>query len=161
MEYMEDMEESVFVAVDEKETRGNYNKDRNGLVPPEKEEQRELFATWNVSDRSYRLKLGTSAIMRLERESRCNLIKLIRTPSGEMPPLTTMLKITHAAMECWEHGIKIADVERLYDQYLKEGGDMETFYTTVFLKIYAVSGFFSPKAAQELLDITDQIAAEH
>lgn len=108
----------------------------------EEKKRRQPFAYWNVGGRSYRMKLNTSTICRLEEKFKCNLMTLL-SRYGELPPLSVMLTITQGAMLPWEHGIRYEHVLQMFDQYCEEGGTQLTFLTDVLMPIYKVSGFFS------------------
>lgn len=97
------------------------------------------WATWTVGDVEYKLKLTTTAIVKLEEEFKTNLLNLM----GGMPPLRVMLKITHGAMQKFHHGMKEKDVSDLFDKYCDEGGSQTAFMTDVLLPIYQASGFFT------------------
>lgn len=101
--------------------------------------KRAPFAYWNVGGREYKLKLTTAVICQLEDKFKRNLLNLL----DGVPPLAVMLTITQGAMKTWEHGIKYADVQNLFDKYCEDGGTQLTFMTDVLMEIYKVSGFFS------------------
>jgi len=121
----------------------------------EKEKKRKPFAVWEVGGREYRMKLTTSVICQLEEKYKRNLLNLL----DGVPPLAVMLTITQAAMKKWEHGIKYADVQNLFDRYCEEGGTQMTFMTDVLLEIYRVSGFFS-EDQQAAMDVKLEEAKE-
>lgn len=112
--------------------------------------KRQPFAYWNMGGRSYRMRLNTSTICRLEEKFKCNLMALL-TRYGDLPPLSVMLTIAQGAMLPWEHGIKYEHVLKMFDQYCEEGGTQLTFLTDVLMPIYKVSGFFS-QDQQESMD---------
>lgn len=120
----------------------------------EEEEEKEPpktknFAYWNVGEKSYRLKLKTKSIEELETKYRTNLVNLMGSENG-MPPLKTMLDITHCAMKEWHHKVRYEHVVTLFDRYVDEGGSQLSFYTDIFMNIYIVSGFFSKAMAAEM-----------
>ena len=104
--------------------------------------KRKPFAYWEVKGESYKLKLSTASICKLEEKFKTNLLNLAGDESG-MPPLSNMLYIAHAAMKDWHHGLKLEDVKGLYSDYIDEGGSQTSFFTDVFLAIYQASGFFT------------------
>lgn len=104
--------------------------------------KRAAFAYWSVGGKDYRLKLTTAVICQLEDKFKRNLLDLLFN-SGSVPPLAVMLTIVQGAMKPWEHGIKYADVQSLFDKYCDEGGTQLTFMTDVLMEVYKVSGFFS------------------
>jgi len=101
--------------------------------------KRAPFAYWNVGGREYKLKLTTAVICQLEDKFKRNLLNLL----DGVPPLAIMLTITQGAMKTWEHRVKYADVQALFDKYCEEGGTQLSFMTDVLMPIYSVSGFFS------------------
>lgn len=125
----------------------------------EEPKKKECFAIWHVGGDSYQLKLTTSEQMNLEKLYKRNVFALMGD-ADNLPTLTTMLQVTHAAMKPWHHGIKLKNVADLYDKYLKEGGSMLQFYVEVYMKIYAVSGFFSNSMGEELTDTMEKMAEE-
>lgn len=129
--------------------------DADNVVHLEEKKKRKPFAYWTVGGRDYKLKLNTSTIVKLEEKFKRNLLDLL----NGVPPLAVMLTITQAAMKEWEHGIKYADVQRLFDQYCDEGGTQLTFMTDVLMEIYKVSGFFS-ESQSEAMDEKIQEAKE-
>ena len=67
-----------------------------------------------------------------------------------MPPLTVMLDVAHVAMKPWNHGVKMKDVEALFDRYMENGGSQLEFFAGVYMEIFMVSGFFSQTMAKDL-----------
>lgn len=115
---------------------------------PEKK-KRPPFAYWNVGGKEHKLKLTTAVICQLEDKFKCNLLNILSN-SGGMPSLAVMLTITHGAVKTWEHGIKFADVQAMFDKYCEEGGTQLSFMTEVLMEIYKVSGFFSEDQQEEM-----------
>lgn len=111
--------------------------------------KRKPFATWEVKGESYKLKLSTAHICKLEEKFKTNLLNLAGDENG-MPPLSNMLYIAHTAMKDWHHGIKLEDVKGMFSDYIDEGGSLTEFYTNVFLSIYQVSGFFTRSMAESM-----------
>lgn len=111
-------------------------------------EVKKGFLFWNVGKKTYQLKLTTKTICELEQRYRKNLMNIMGTGEGGMPPLTTMIDITQAAMKEWHHGIKKDDVFKIYDKYIEKGGSQLGFYMDIYMKIFTVSGFF-PKSVNE------------
>ncbi|MDE7433178.1 MAG: hypothetical protein K2N34_14865 [Lachnospiraceae bacterium] len=113
------------------------------------------FAYWKVGECNYKLKLKTKSIENLENRYRTNLVNLMGNEAG-MPPLKTMLEITHEAMKEWYHGVKYENVVALFDRYINEGGSQLSFYTNVFIGIYIASGFFSKEMAEEMMSSMEE-----
>ena len=105
--------------------------------------KRKPFALWEVGGQSYKLKLKTSAIVELESKYKTNLMNIMGSGQGGMPALSVMLDVAHAAMKDWNHGITKNGVMDIFNRYIEEGGSQLSFYMTVYMEIFTVSGFFS------------------
>lgn len=114
--------------------------------------KRKPFALWEVRGKSYKLKLKTTAIVELENKYKTNLMNIMGTGQGGMPALSVMLDVTHAAMKDWQHGITKSEVQNLFEQYVDEGGSQLAFYMSVYMEIFAVSGFFSANLSNQMTD---------
>lgn len=152
---------------------GFFEKDRN-MVAAEKEQEemettqeqeeikepekkgRKPFALWEVGGETYRMKLSTAVITELETKYKTNLINIMGTGQGGMPALKIMLEVAHAGMKQYHHGIKYTDVVALFDKYLEEGGSQLNFYTSVYMNIFAVSGFFSNSLADQMSETLEE-----
>lgn len=117
----------------------NVKNESSAEVISMEKKKRAPFAYWTVNGQEHKLKLPTAVICQLEDKFKCNLLNLL----DGMPPLAVMLTIIQGAMKTWEHGIKYADVQAMFDAYCEEGGTQLTLMTDVLMPIYGVSGFFS------------------
>lgn len=117
----------------------------------EEKSKKKFFHCWNVGGREYRLKLKASGINRLENKYRKNMMSVLLDDG--IPPLSVMLTTIQVAMEPWEHKVSYSDVEKLYDKWEEqEGGNQTDLFTDIIVPLMTVSGFFTPKQAQELLE---------
>ena len=112
--------------------------------------KRKPFALWEVGGQSYKLKLKTPAIVELETKYKTNLMNIMGTGQGGMPALSVMLDVAHAAMKDWQHGITKNEVQNLFERYVSEGGSQLSFYMSVYMEIFAVSGFFSVNLSNQM-----------
>lgn len=131
-----------------------FGLDEEKVVSEEKKEEvtkskRAPFAYWEVGGKEYKLKLTTAVICQLEDKFKCNLMNILQN-SGGMPPLAMMLTITQGAMKTWDHGVKYADVQNMFDKYCEEGGTQLSFLMNVLIPIFTVSGFFSEDQQTEV-----------
>ena len=69
-----------------------------------------------------------------------------------IPPLTTVLQVVHAAAVPWQHGIKLKDIISLYKKYQEKGGTQLNFYVDVYIQTFMVSGFFSSSMVEDVSD---------
>ena len=112
--------------------------------------KRKPFALWEVGGQSYKLKLKTSAIVELESKYKTNLMNIMGSGQGGMPALSVMLDVAHAAMKDWNHGITKNGVMDIFNRYIEEGGSQLSFYMTVYMEIFTVSGFFSINLSNQM-----------
>jgi len=112
--------------------------------------KRRPFHYWEVGGQSLKLKLTTQMIEQLEKKYRKNILTLIT--EGDIPPLSTMLTILQAAMSPWNHGIAYEKVVKLYDSWFEDGGNQMALFTSVVMPTLAVSGFFTEKQAESMLN---------
>lgn len=112
--------------------------------------KRKPFALWEVGGQSYKLKLKTPAIVELESKYKTNLMNIMGSGQGGMPALSVMLDVAHAAMKDWNHGITKNGVMDIFNRYIEEGGSQLSFYMTVYMEIFTVSGFFSVNLSNQM-----------
>lgn len=141
------MAEVVEAANAEEQATGQQDQEQEEKAP---EQKRKPFALWEVGGKSYKLKLRTNAIVELETKYKTNLMNIIGTGQGGMPALSVMLDVAHAAMKEWQHGITKNEVQNLFERYVNEGGSQLSFYMSVYMEIFAVSGFFSVNLSNQM-----------
>lgn len=124
-----------------------------------KEIRQKHFAVWTVGGESYRLKLQTAGVKELEARYKGSIMSLMQNGDG-IPPLTVMLDVAHVAMKPWNHKITQKDMERMFDAYEEEGGDLLSFFTNVYLEIFMVSGFLSKRVAAEMATSLEDMRKE-
>ena len=107
------------------------------------------FAYWVVNGNEYKLKLNTKEITKIEQRLGGNMLSVLNA-KDTIPPIATMLYITHAAMQPWHHGVTLQDVYDLFDKYCDEGGSQLAFFAGPFMDIYTVSGFFTENQNSEM-----------
>jgi len=116
------------------------------------------YVTWNVKDEEYKLKLTTSSILKLEERFKGNLMGMLTADT--VPSLNAMFLILHGGMGKYHHGIKLKDIEKIYDDYLEEDGDQTSLLTDVIVPIFACSGFFKKAQAEEILESMKSLSEE-
>lgn len=144
---------SNFVSDEIYENEGNAineEQDQGNIVDMgERKKIRDQFAHWTIGDKTYNLKLRVTDQLELEKKFRKNIISLMGDEDN-IPPLTTMLQVIHAAADPWQHGLKLRNIHDMYEKYLQAGGNMLELYTRVYLPIFTVSGFFSNSMAEDM-----------
>lgn len=147
-----------FVDVEAYEQQPEQARDDTNVISMEEHKSaRPAFATWDVGNESLKLKLEINETMELEKKFRKNLISLIGDEDN-IPPLTTMLQIIHAAASPWKHGLKFKDIVSYFEKYRAEGGTQLNLYVDVYLQVFMVSGFFSTSMVEDMEDSMEQVA---
>ena len=91
------------------------------------------FAVWQISENeSVNLVLEAAQICELENKlGGRNLMSAIGNNDTGMPSLRTMMLVTHAALQRFNHGKQMSDVYSMYDRYIANGGSQVDFYAGV------------------------------
>lgn len=110
-----------------------------------------MYTTFKVGNQEFKLRMGASAIIDLEKKlgGRNPLSILMGIEGGEMPSISSVLLILHAAMQKFHHATKFEDVIKLYDDYVEEGNSY-TDLMPVMMEVFKVSGFFNGAKAEEV-----------
>lgn len=115
--------------------------------------------TWLVDGQEYKLRLGVSDVMNLEKRLGRNPMDLLMgIQQGKLPTLTASLAVIQAAMTKFHHGVAAQDVIRIYERYV-DSGNSYTDLLPVITEIFEVSGFFKSDPVIEedtqTLDLTE------
>lgn len=121
-----------------------------GIVPLEHKKKRIPFHIWKVKGTDYKMKLTTRMISALEKKYKTNILNILSADG--LPPLSVMLTTIHAALIPWEHGIKYENVQEIYDSWLEEGGSQMGLLSDVIMPTMVVSGFFTEKQGEEIMN---------
>ena len=96
------------------------------------------YVEFHAGDEDYRLKLSTRSTVSLEKQLGCNPVAIFG--SGDtIPTITTMVRILHASLQSYEHGITLEDAYDIFDKWLEDGHVM-TDFISVIIDIYKASG---------------------
>lgn len=144
------MEAAAVEAANIEEKQEQQEAEAQDEAPEEATPKRKPFALWEVGGKTYKLKLRTPAIVELEQKYKTNLMNIMGSGQGGMPALSVMLDVAHAAMKDWQHGITKNEVQSLFTKYVEEGGSQLSFYMTVYMEIFTVSGFFSVNLSNQM-----------
>lgn len=144
------MEAAAVEAANVEEKQEQQEAEAQDEAPEEATPKRKPFALWEVGGKTYKLKLRTPEIVELEQKYKTNLMNIMGSGQGGMPALSVMLDVAHAAMKDWQHGITKNEVQSLFSKYVEEGGSQLSFYMTVYMEIFTVSGFFSVNLSNQM-----------
>lgn len=111
------------------------------------EEDIMLYTTLNVGDQEFKLRATASSIVELEKKlgGKNPLSVLMTVQSGEIPSVSNLLLILHAALQKFHHGMTFEKVLELYDNYV-DAGNSYTDLIPVMVEAFRASGFFKATA---------------
>lgn len=152
-EGMEVEEEKKTVATAQSTDMITIDEEVEEFVAPERPVvKRPAFAYWDVGGKRYRLKLKTAGIQAIEHKYKKNMMMFLDT----MPALSFMLEVVHEAMIPWHKGVKMNQIQALYDKYTEDGGDHISFWRDIFLEVYKASGFFTQEMLQNMAEASKE-----
>lgn len=103
------------------------------------------YVEFEVGDETYKLRLGMSAIVQLEKKLGCNPMGIFGN-GDKIPTITQMCDILHASLQKYHHGCNLDKARDIFEDYLSEHS--QTDFLPVILEVYKVSGII-PKDAEE------------
>lgn len=108
------------------------------------------FSAFTAAGQEYKLRITASGIIELEKKlnGRNPLSILMSVDSGEIPSVSSVLLILHAAMQKFHHGTKFEDVLNMYDEYAEEGNTYIDLIP-VIMDVFKVSGFFNQATGEK------------
>lgn len=108
-----------------------------------------MYESLQVGEKEYKLRLRAKDIVALERKlGKSPLEEIMTLSENQVPKLETLLMFVHAAMQSYEHNIKIEKVYDIYDEYVEQGNTYMDL-VKVTLNIFKVSGFFPEEALED------------
>lgn len=108
-----------------------------------------LYTTFTVNDKEYKLRLAAKEAVNLEKKLQANPLNLIVAvgQKNEIPELSVLLEILFASMTHFQHGVTLADVYDIYDEFCDEGNTIIDLIP-IILDVFKVSGFFKADAEE-------------
>ncbi|MEK5038974.1 DUF6096 family protein [Sporosarcina sp. FSL K6-3457] len=105
------------------------------------------YTTLNFGGEEFKLRITAAATVDLEKKlgGRNPLDILTAIESGNLPSISSVLLILHAAVQKFHHGFKFDDIANLYDLYIDDG-NAYTDLLPALIEVFKVSGFFPSKA---------------
>jgi hypothetical protein len=97
-----------------------------------------MYVDFHAGEKDYKLRLNTRAVVALEKQLGCNPLGIFGN-GEEIPTVTTMVTVLHAALQSLEHGISMNDAYDIFDAWL-EDGNASVDFVHVILDLYKVSG---------------------
>lgn len=96
------------------------------------------FIDFEVGNKSYKLRLNTKNTILLEKQIGCNPLAIFGD-GEQVPTVTAMVAVLHAALQQYNHGITLTDAYDIFDEYIA-GGKSSTDFIPVIIDIYKASG---------------------
>lgn len=109
---------------------------------------RQPFHEWQVGEKIYKLKLTTQVIIKLEQTFNDSLLNVVLDKG--IPEIRDVVTILQGALQKFQHGMKSAAVEALFDEYLDEGHTQIDVLREVLYPLLYDAGFFT-KAQMEMM----------
>ena len=104
------------------------------------------YIDFKAGNKEYKLRLNTRNTISLEKTLGCNPVAIFG--SGDtIPTITTMVRILHASLQAYEHGITLDDAYDIFDAWLDEGHVM-TDFIAIIIDIYKASGIIKAEASK-------------
>lgn len=115
---------------------------------PEEVTRPTAYHEWSIDGQTYKLKLRSADITKLEQKFNDSLLNAVLDKG--IPPVGVMTTIIQAAMQKFQHGIKIKTIEDLYDSYIDAGHTQIDLLREVIYPLMGDAGFFT-KAQLDLM----------
>lgn len=96
------------------------------------------YVEFQTNEKVYKLRLSTRNTISLEKQLGCNPVAIFGN-GDTIPTITIMVRILHASLQAYEHGITLDDTYDIFDNWLSEGHAM-TDFIPVIIDIYKASG---------------------
>lgn len=106
-----------------------------------------MYIDFKAGNNTYKLRLGTRAVVSLEKQLGCNPLSIFGD-GDTMPTVTTMVYILHAAIQQLEHGVTLDKAFDIFDDYLADGNTM-TDFLNVIVELYKVSGLIKQEDTEK------------
>ena len=103
-----------------------------------------LFTEFTVKDTTYKLRLNTRNVVRLEKALGCNPLAIFGN-GDKIPTVTTLVTVLFYSLQQYQHSIDLDKTYDLFDEWLSEGNNATAFIPVV-LDIYKTSGLIKNDA---------------
>ena len=107
-----------------------------------------MYVNFEVNNKAYKLRLNTRNVVALEKALGANPLSIFDLAGNEMPSVTSMVTVLHAALQQYNHGVSMNDAYDIFDAYIEDGHSIDEFIY-IILDIYRESGLI-PKEEESL-----------
>lgn len=99
-----------------------------------------LYLDFKVNETDYKLRLNTRAIVALEKNLGKNPLSIfVEAEKGNLPQITEMVTILHAALQPYHNNINLNKTYDLFDEWLA-AGNIASDFISVILELYKLAG---------------------
>ena len=99
------------------------------------------FVSWEVGEETFRLKLTSAVIQKLEATFKTSLMNAVL--DNGIPTVGVMVAVLQAGLQKYNHGIKSKQVEDLFDAYIDSGKTQIDLLREVIYPLMGDAGFFT------------------
>jgi hypothetical protein len=108
-----------------------------------------MYVDFEAGNKSYKLRLNTRNIVSLEKVlGNNNPLSIFDTKGEQLPSVSVMVAVLHAALQQYHHGISLNDAYDIFDAYIADGNSIDAFIY-VILDIYRESGIIPKEVDAE------------
>ena len=106
-----------------------------------------MYYDFEAGNKAYKLRLNTRNIVALEKQLGCNPVAIFGA-GDVIPTISTMVRVLHASLQQYHHGITLEDAYSVFDDYLADGHVMTDFIPEI-VELYKVSGLIKADRGAE------------
>ena len=107
-----------------------------------------MYVNFEANNKAYKLRINTRNVVALEKALGCNPLNIFDVTGNQMPSVTAMVQVLHAALQQYQHGISINDAYDIFDEYIEDGHSVDEFIL-IILDIYRESGLIPKEVDTE------------
>lgn len=102
------------------------------------------YVIWKVGEEEYKLKFSAAAVVDAENKLGMSMLRSME----EIDKVSVQAIILWAAMQKFNHGVKLDIVYDLYDEYMETDGDLEKVLD-IIIQTLEISGFMIGKQQEK------------
>ena len=107
-----------------------------------------MYTEFSAGGRTYRLRLTTQSIIKLEKELGYNPLQMFMGIDNDvLPKFGDMISVFHQALQTLEHGITRDMALDIFDKYIEEGHSLWDLIP-VLIEVFIEAGFLPKEDAE-------------
>ena len=107
-----------------------------------------MYVNFEANNKAYKLRLNTRNVVALEKTLGANPLSIFDVKGEQMPSVTAMVAVLHAALQQYHHGVSVNDAYEIFDAYIDDGHSVDEFIY-IILDIYKESGLIPKEVNTE------------